>query len=365
MKVKCNVNKNVKRLLLLAAGIVLVTIADAQITIDNGDMPSPGDTIRTSVGLNAGFYDFELTGEDYTWDFENLISLSQTVDTFVSVTETPIFYWPFFLLSANLATSTVPDSPIEQIPLEDVFTFYKNSSDNFRDLGFAATLFSLPLPFKYNDPDILYDFPMNYGNVDSSESGFEFGLENFGYILVERKRVNTVDGWGTLTTPYGTFEVLRMKSEVNEFDSIYIDSISIGIPIERQYTEYKWMGKGQKIPLLKVTDNLFGLVAVYIDSVRNLSTGIDLPDIASSRLLCYPNPSSGIINVELAGPSPEARELTIYNLNGEAVYRRKLAGSAQGIWTVDLDRLSVPHGYYFVELVSGNNRIRQKIIYTH
>ncbi len=169
--------------LLISLFMAITIYAYPQITIDNNDMPSPGDTVRRSTALNVEIYDFELTGEDYTWDFSELTSINQTVDTFVSVTQTPLFYWPFFLSSANMASPLLTDSPIPELPLSDVYTFYNNSSNNYKDVGFAATLLQIPLPFKYDEPDVLYEFPMNYGNVDSSESGFEFGLEGIGYIV--------------------------------------------------------------------------------------------------------------------------------------------------------------------------------------
>ncbi len=82
--------------LLISLFMAITIYAYPQITIDNNDMPSPGDTVRRSTALNVEIYDFELTGEDYTWDFSELTSINQTVDAFVSVTQTPLFYWPFF-----------------------------------------------------------------------------------------------------------------------------------------------------------------------------------------------------------------------------------------------------------------------------
>ena len=101
-----------------------------QITIDKSDMPSAGDTIRISTALNASQYDFAETGTGSTWDFSGLAPITQTVDTFIQVLETPVLYWPFFALSANLA-SPMPDSPLEQLPLTDIYNYYNNSTERF------------------------------------------------------------------------------------------------------------------------------------------------------------------------------------------------------------------------------------------
>lgn len=333
----------------------------SQITIGTADMPSPGDTVRRSAALNIESYDFELTGEDYVWDFSEFVSITQTVDTFVRVTETPLFYWPFFLLSANIASPVLTNSPIPELPLSNVYTFYHNSSDNYKDVGFAATILQIPLPFAYDDPDILYEFPMNYGNVDSSLSGFEFALEGIGYIAVEKKRINTVDGWGTLITPYGSFEVLRLKSEITEFDSIYIDSISTGLPVEREYTEYKWLGKDQKLPLLEVTDDLLSLIVRYIDSVPSVSTGTDLTIHQTLDFSCYPNPTAGKLSITYDFSGSNQPELRIYSLDGAVIYHDP--APAKKSIEIDLRKFDIQKGAYIIELSNDKQRFSKTVLY--
>jgi len=82
---------------------------------------------------------------------------------------------------------------------------------------------------KFNNPDEWYQFPMNYGQTYADEAALEMALPDVGYVLIERSRQNTIDGWGSLTTPYGTFEVLRYKSEVSEYDSLEMNGIGQGI----------------------------------------------------------------------------------------------------------------------------------------
>lgn len=350
-------------ILLLLLGIT-TSKSHGQITINQGDMPSAGDTIRISTALNINQFDFEETGEDFTWDYSNLVAISQRVDTFVAVTETPFFYWPFFIFSANLASPIISDSPFPEIPLNDVYNFYNNSSNNYSDLGFAATLFSLPIPFKFDNPDVVYDFPMQYGNADSSESGFNFGLDNLGYILVERKRVNTVDGWGSLVTPYGTFDVLRLKSEVFEYDSIYVDSVSLGIPVEREYTEYKWLAKGQKVPLLKVTTTLLGSVVDYVDSLQTEVTGFPDQLIETKRdVRVFPNPTTQIINIELKGCASDVVDVKFYDIRGKAVSLKKSKQINNKLIQLNLSEFVTKPGTYFMQISGNDFSITKKIIY--
>jgi hypothetical protein len=336
----------------------------AQITIVQSDMPSPGDTIFTSTGLNLDFVDITETGDDYVWDYSQLLPVTQEMKTFVSLLDTPFLYWLFFLSVSNQASPVIGDLPIPNLPITDVFSFYNNSSSNFVDDGFAATLAGIPLPFKYDSPDVLYDFPMNYGNADSSESGFAFGLPDIGYILVDRKRVNYIDGWGTLITPLGTFQVLRQKSEVTEYDSIYIDSLNFGIPVNHSYTEYKWIGKDMKIPILQITDNLDGLFAVYIDSLPGDPVGqVETPGL--EYLLVYPNPFSSQLTIQLLVEKPENIKVSIFDMKGVRVenFTKKIDKSGQITLHLNLQDKILESGNYLLEIRAGDEVFTKKVVY--
>lgn len=364
--------KTIRKLINYNLAFFLLTLSshfnlNAQITITQSDMPSAYDGIIKSSALNLQQYDFQQTGENYIWDYSGLQPISQAVDTFMRVTDTPLMYWPFFLLNANLASPALEDSPIPELPLSDVFRFFNSSSNNYRDVGFAAMISGLPLPFAFEAPDILYDFPMNYGNVDSSESGYSFGLPDIAFILVDRKRVNTVDGWGTLITPYGSFDVLRLRSEVTEYDSIYIDSLNVGLPINREYTEYKWLGKDQKIPLLFVTDDLLSLGVDYVDSARFEVVGINRNEgfSLSENRLVYPNPTSGIVHIQLDDESNGPIEYYLFDLTGKLIFSsiQNALSEQSGQYSMDLRNFNLENGYYILRIKKGAKQYVVKLNY--
>ncbi|MBU3662172.1 MAG: T9SS type A sorting domain-containing protein [Bacteroidetes bacterium] len=81
------------------------------------------------------------------------------------------------------------------------------------------------------------------------------GFAGLGSLVQTGTRRTEVDGWGTIITPYGTFECLRVKSEVDGVDSISLGAT--GIPIPNSRTEYYWFGKNQDFPLMEVVLNNF------------------------------------------------------------------------------------------------------------
>lgn len=63
----------------------------SQVTVNQADMPSAGDTLRFSVANTSGI-DAGSGGSNQTWDFSNLQSTSQFVDEFLPVSSTPFTY---------------------------------------------------------------------------------------------------------------------------------------------------------------------------------------------------------------------------------------------------------------------------------
>ena len=180
---------------LFAVILMLVPLFfSGQVVINKSDMPQTGDTIRLSHSFNLGAIDLEATGPDYTWDFSSLFPVYQTVDTFVSVNETPFLYQLFFFLTANLAQKRFEFDQFPGIQVTDSYRFYKNSDDSFKEVGFGVSFNGIPLPTLYDDPDVIYQFPVQSGSVDSSSCGFDFSIPGIAYIGGWKKRRNTVDG---------------------------------------------------------------------------------------------------------------------------------------------------------------------------
>ena len=336
----------------------------AQISITSSDMPGTGDAMRLSNNITTGGVDYTQTGENYTWDFSTLFPLTQTVDTFANVSSVPFLYQLVFFpnIVANLAKPFLDFDLIPGLDVTDPYLFYMNTNSNYKDVGFAVTFNSIPIPIKFDEPDILYDFPLNYGNVDSSNSGFELGLADLGFAGIDRKRVNTVDGWGTLITPYGTFDALRLKSHVFETDTIYIDSIGFGTTIERDYIEYKWMGNNKGLPLLQVTEEL-GLVRVaYIDSIRNPTTTITEGDLSEFSIDVFPNPARNNATISVNGNQTGSVSLSVFNMTGLKVKDVYSGSLNPGKQNFKIDLSGIPEGIYLIRIETLDGVYSKKLI---
>lgn len=348
----------------LLFAVLFSTSIFGQITITNNDMPEPGDTIRQSTSVDIGLINYEETGNDFTWDFSSITPFTQKVDTFVSVGDTPLLYQLLFFTSANLAQ---PGMEFEQLPgfeVTDYFNYFKNSSSDYRAVGFGVALMGIPIPNKFDEPDKIYQFPIQAGNIDSSYSVHSIGLPSLGYFGGWKKRVNETDGWGTLTTPYGTFDVLRIKSFVQQYDSVYVDSLGFGFPLYQEYLEYKWLGNGHGLPLLTVKDDGILQTITYIDSVRNLTVVIPESKL-QTNVNIYPNPAEQSFSINLNLDKKSDVQISLFNLQGrlEEILYDEFISPTNDKLSFDIHYLNLKPGLYFVNVsVDGNISCRKLVV---
>ncbi|NOY50180.1 MAG: T9SS type A sorting domain-containing protein [Chlorobi bacterium] len=360
-------SKSAKAILLFSLMFCSIIIAEAQISIDQSDMPSVDDTLRISTGLNLDFIDYAQSGEDYDWDFSQLVPIHQRVDTFQDPWSMALIYKLYFGLFSNLAVRAAENLPVPGFPFSDVYNFYDKSPGDFRAVGLGVSIAGIPIPFKYDNPDLIYDFPLNYQDQWSSQAYFAESIPGMGYLRMSKTHSDTVDGWGTLTTPYGTFDVLRIKSEIIENDSLYLDSLEVGIPVNRNYTVYQWVGKGQKLPLLQITSGLAGLIVDYVDSARVIVEGIDQTEIVkNNKINIFPNPAKDIVNISFDMRETSHVNLKLFDLKGMEIADIFNGNIEQGQSNITFSfmEFGTTPGIYIVQLKSGGSLISKRVIYT-
>ncbi|MES2726989.1 MAG: T9SS type A sorting domain-containing protein [Bacteroidota bacterium] len=241
----------------------------AQITILNADMSRVNDTMRysaTGIGINAT--KAALTGADTIWDFTDLVPTSQDVEKFYAPSGTP-YAIQFGILTG--ATYGIKDNTLNNlasfgsaagITVENIYGFYKNTASASVLLGRGVTVSGLPLAINLNPRDTVYKFPLNYGDIDTTYYAGSTTIPGVGGISQKGRRVNIVDGWGVIKTPYGQFDCIRVKTEITGTDSIEVQTFKIPLPNNR--TIYTWWAKGEHYPILEITQTTGGVGAPAI-----------------------------------------------------------------------------------------------------
>jgi hypothetical protein len=260
-----------KKVLLSLLMIGMAASAFAQITITQSDMPSSGDTLRYSN--SNSIYTWETTGASYTWNFDSLKPSSQGVNSYKSMLSVDPINAVLLGGLSDFGLKVVDSIPLGVVTFKNIYNFFKKSSSKFTSEVYDVSVSGIPLASAYSDPDELYQFPLTYGRIDTSTFDVTLSIPATGNFRMQGTRINEVDGWGTINTPFGSFPCLRMKSTVTEMDSISITAYSFSFGIPRNTTTFSWLANGIKIPVLEVQGTYAGSIFTatqvrYRDSYR-------------------------------------------------------------------------------------------------
>ncbi len=342
----------------LPFAVCLSQQVSAQITLTAADVPASGDTLRYSRALPIGSgINTSVTGANQTWNFSTLTPVAQVLDTYKTAAQVSPVY--AFTISATAYGYKVADSvpgfnpSTSPVQLREIYNFFNKkpatNPNRYVAEGGAMRVNNVPTAANYSDEDELYFFPLQFGDVDSSTYSLTTTIPLLGTYKQQGYRKTSVDGWGTIVTPYTgatPVQVLRLRSVVIGEDSAQGLGMNIGFP--RRQVEYKWMALGEHYPLLFVTaNNATGTEVItdvrYRDIKRNIATGVGNAP-ALQTLSLSPNPATDrlSLNVPATWHSFSAR---VYNAAGA------LTASAENTRTLDVSRFA--SGNYLVILSNG------------
>lgn len=275
--------------------LLISSVSFAQITYNATDFATVNESdIVSHVTAALTGFNFTTAGPNLTWDYSTLVPNTQETILWVNPTTTGYrTSWCFsnsfivnctsqFNAAFNLANKEVDGLQIQGYGLTNVYMHSKLSTTNFANkmIGANVTVTGLTLPFtiSYTQPDILYQFPMNYNDTYTNPVNLTFDLTSLGVPLSYSStgtRTNLVEGWGALITPFGTFpNVLKMKSTLVETINVTLNGQTT--PTTQTTVSYKWFDTNYGIPVLEVSGlEVAGVWAptttTYIDIQRCLA----------------------------------------------------------------------------------------------
>ncbi|RYY10690.1 MAG: hypothetical protein EOO36_20195, partial [Cytophagaceae bacterium] len=228
--------------LVLLSLTLATAVAQAQTSpsIVLADMPAVGDSLRLSQAapvLPASAPALTLNGANKTWNYAGLVATSQRVARYANVSTATGILLQFTFNNALFSPDTkanlvAPENtPIPTgagIPISDPLAFYNGITADYRSVGFAATYMGTGVPVTYAtkaQQDIIYRFPVAYGNapdVSNSLISTPAALATTGFFSQRRQRTNQIDAWGTLTTPFGTYQTVRVVTKLIDHDSLAV-----------------------------------------------------------------------------------------------------------------------------------------------
>ena len=342
----------------------------AQITLQVNDFATANDTVRMSLA-NPLNIDLQNTGPNSTWDFSQLSAQSQTLINYnpigfgsilIIATYGPIASTPYKATYFNLTN----DLPIDQfsaflpIELSNLSQYTRRTNSQINSIGYSIDVQGQGVPFKSDTIETRYELPLNFNDTYTSRGYTYIDLNPATDIkfIQHRQRNSVVDGWGSITTPLGTFNALRIRHDISENDSIYQTFFGTGswfAPPSFTTTEYEWWTTGKKEFLVRATVGGFGQnqtpTIEYQDIYLGLDAGLSAP---SFEISFYPNPAADWCYFQSVKPFDF---LEIMDASGRVVLRHENA-ALQGYFDIS----TLPNGTYTVRIQAPTGVAVKKLV---
>lgn len=245
------------RLILLLSWLGAIGALQAQVVLDASDFPSPGDVWINATDTLVNSVDVGMPGANQTWDISVGLDTDEVLTQFFVLPDTTP--WGSYFPASNIAVG-FPGVGYNYLSID---------ANQALALGFAGLdptgNFDQPLVIPFEDPQVVAVFPSQMGvsYVDTSILSITIPGDgvNFDSIRFKSTSIDTVtyDGWGTLTTPHGTYtDVLRSHTTSTQIDSVWAYFFGIEFFLDATVTQtesWEWLSAATKGPVASAVMN--------------------------------------------------------------------------------------------------------------
>ncbi|HWY11639.1 MAG TPA: T9SS type A sorting domain-containing protein [Bacteroidia bacterium] len=222
------------------------------------------------------------------------------------------------------------------------YLYYATSAASWLNYGTVAG----GVVFSYSNPETYLNYTFNYTNTftDAWACTFTSG------ITFSRTGTSTVtaDGWGTVTTPAGTFNnVMRIH-----LLQVYKDSSSSFPTINYVNDEYLWYRPGTHYPIVSVFSFTTGASSVSTGGgyLINVVTGLNENSSLVRSINVFPNPASQNLNVNCNLETNNSCKLIIYDGTGQMVKHISELETVVGENKFKLNISDLASGIYYLQI---------------
>jgi hypothetical protein len=347
-------------LFLFSAAVMLHAGGVAQPTINIGGVtPVIGSSVTWADGSYA---DPGFSGANQTWDLSSMTPEIVTTSNFIL---------PFGLpQSGSFPGAThVANAPVEGGA--QLYAYSAIANNEMRDLGYYSIGPFLDLSVIYTNPRTVAVFPLSYNNTFSDTFQSELVNQLDGGVISATDIGSLdaqVDGYGTLTTPAGTYtDVLRVRYEIVSTTVLSINGVIMSTS-ENSGVEYQFFKSGIPIPLARVTTNVLTSMGEVIDVSQtggyymSMGVGIDEKESLFGSVHMFPMPASTHIELVLNSNSQTNLSFVLLSTTGQAVYQwnQQAINTGQNQLRLDLPELAA--GSYLLQITSLKGKHTQRLV---
>lgn len=362
-----------KNLLLFLMIFISLASVRSQITITGADLPQAGVSVITATdtlnSVNLG----SPGASSQAWNFSSLVPSYYNFPTYSVTSSTP--YAAAFAASniytygpAALYSSLYGATPVGSQGMNKGYMFWESDNTGFSVVGFRADSGAYSNTNILENPkELLIAAPATYGTpVFNNVSRWELPMnvnpaDADTFYVVRSTKTITVDAWGSLTTPFGTFSnVLREHEYRIKIDSAYgkMGAVPLyAIELMRDTANnYIYLANGIHYPVAIVHANKNNVIkdVEYYDGVY---VGINDVAIENNSFTIYPNPGIGQYKFVDKQHKLMNSTIQIINMLGGVIQEDKITDQ-----TTLIDITNHANGIYLLNVYTPEGLIKTKLI---
>lgn len=193
--------------MLLCLAVLLLGLfspAGAQITITYGDVPGVGTTFYHASTTSQVTVDLGSGGANQTWDFSGHTYEYDGESTIADPSATPFAAdFPGATHAIVLVEDTVEGWVYQRVMTNAAYV-----------MGYAGSYGAEDVVMVYDPEATAFVFPCSYQTAWTSVAGWVYEPIPGFEVTYRDSTLYTVDGWGTLITPWGSWSVLRVQRHI-------------------------------------------------------------------------------------------------------------------------------------------------------
>ena len=323
-----------------------ITITDIHV-VQSGRQVIQGQDSLPSSAMQPG-----LPGSNMTWDFSGLALHTEDTLNFVNTEWTPY-------------EAEHPTSNLAARMGDDMYMYLHKSSAGLFIQGISGDLLNTgtPIHVQTTPNETIVEFPLSYLNDYTSTSGQDLTIDGslisplIDSLRVKTSRIKivTVDAWGTLTTPMGTFDALRLNQTIQDIDSIW--SLSFGIwslfdNSKSSSKNYTWWTNDAAagFPLVEMEYDTVSGNPTSVTYLKSTPT-IGIQEAPETQVAVYPNPAKDRIGFSFK--NDESFEIQLFSAAGQKI---DLIRANDSFIQVDISNFS--SGVYFYQVLADDGRVK-------
>ena len=340
-----------KTLFFLLIGICFAFSSQAQISITSNDLVNAGDSIFMSIDKFPNNSSIHPGATGYqTWDFTSLEENDVDSIFLFHASETP--YYESFPTS-NIAAFVLPDSIYAYVTKNETALYQDGMVGDLNDDGETDTIVSI-------HSDLMIALPANYNDMvlDTANTEIIIGSMKINQTIFSK---DTIDAYGEISIPSGTYSALRKFRRNINIDSLYSNALGdwtlISASKDTTY-EYEWWTNHSNVKFFLCAfeyDIVEGTIINDIDFIKEVRfSDINILPTAEKGMI-YPNPCNGIFTIK--SNLQNIRFVEVIDYTGRII---KLYYPGNNEFRIDIS--NNPKGFYFIRIKSDKTDEVYKII---